>query len=96
MHCGFNPHRSTTDQPFKKHQFSFHPTTTFKPATSSKKTAREEQYQIESLVDSYLDRKVSDETASETADLNKFTNLHIDEEDKEVNSDNRESDADSE
>jgi len=93
---GFNPHRSTTDQPFEKHQVSFHPTTTFKPVTSSKKTAREEQHWIESLVDGYLDVKVSDETKNEATNLDELTDLHINNDDKEVNSNNGESDTDSE
>jgi len=88
-----NPYRSNNDWPFKKCQVSFHPMTSFKPTTTSKETTCKEQHRIESLVESYLDCKVSGKTESEAIDLDEFTDLHIDEE-KQNNSE-EESDANS-
>jgi len=41
------PHRSNNDWPFRKFQVSFHPMTSFKPTTTSKKPPHEELHRME-------------------------------------------------
>jgi len=84
MRRNYDTHKSTNKGVFKKH-------VTFKPHTFPKKNDREEQHQIEAIVESILSKKQS---TKESADLAEFSKLHIDnemEETKEIKVDESDS-----
>jgi len=68
MQCNYDMHKSTNKGMFKKH-------VVFKPCMFPKKNNREQQHQIEAIVELILSNKQS---TKESADLAKFLDLHID------------------